>query len=277
MISADYRLVPEHLHPAAFEDEYYWVYFEGDNNLLEKCYFKGKNNLEPLIGNGLENAQYNSVVGCYFKNIPYDVGNGREDIRVWGSGKFQMSPNGLIMFDPGGVGTGQISGLATGSSPYFTSPGTTTGVPLSVVDATIRLNGVDLVELTSLGITMDIQPASPDVFGSGAIKYGPDVFTGPLKVGLDLGLLRKDLTFFQDFIAETQYSLHVLAVENESEPKDFLSIVVPNFTLGSVDPSAFSKQGGGRTQTISVPPALVGVDSSATGNNSMITFQTSAP
>jgi poly(beta-D-mannuronate) lyase len=28
------------------------------------------------------------VVGCYFKNIPYDVGNGREDIRVWGSGKF---------------------------------------------------------------------------------------------------------------------------------------------------------------------------------------------
>ena len=75
-------------NPAGFETAYYWVFFNGSHNTLERCYFKGKNNLEPLIGNGLENAQYNSVVGCYFKNIPYDVGNGREDIRVWGSGKF---------------------------------------------------------------------------------------------------------------------------------------------------------------------------------------------
>lgn len=75
-------------NPAGFDTAYYWVFFNGSHNALERCYFKGKNNLEPLIGNGLENAQYNSVVGCYFKNIPYDVGNGREDIRVWGSGKF---------------------------------------------------------------------------------------------------------------------------------------------------------------------------------------------
>lgn len=75
-------------NPAGFETAYYWVFFNGSHNTVERCYFKGKNNLEPLIGNGLENAQYNSVVGCYFKNIPYDVGNGREDIRVWGSGKF---------------------------------------------------------------------------------------------------------------------------------------------------------------------------------------------
>jgi len=75
-------------NPAGFETAYYWVFFNGSHNTLERCYFKGKNNLEPLIGNGLDNAQYNSVVGCYFKNIPYDVGNGREDIRVWGSGKF---------------------------------------------------------------------------------------------------------------------------------------------------------------------------------------------
>lgn len=75
-------------NPAAFDTAYYWVFFNGSHNALERCYFKGKNNLEPLIGNGLENAQHNSVVGCYFKNIPYDVGNGREDIRVWGSGKF---------------------------------------------------------------------------------------------------------------------------------------------------------------------------------------------
>ncbi|NBN94292.1 MAG: hypothetical protein EBV31_01470 [Verrucomicrobia bacterium] len=80
-------------NPPGFETAYYWVFFNGSHNTLERCYFKGKNNLEPLIGNGLENAQYNSVVGCYFKNIPYDVGNGREDIRVWGSGKFDEKTN----------------------------------------------------------------------------------------------------------------------------------------------------------------------------------------
>jgi hypothetical protein len=37
-------------------------------------------------------------------------------------------------------------------------------------------------------------------------------------------MLRKDLTLFSDFIAETQYSLNVLAVDNMSEPKDFIAI-----------------------------------------------------
>jgi len=73
-------------NPPAFETAYYWVYFKGDYNTVDHCYFKGKNNLEPLIGNNEENSRYNSVTGCYFKNIPYNVGNGREDIRVWGPG-----------------------------------------------------------------------------------------------------------------------------------------------------------------------------------------------
>jgi hypothetical protein len=55
------------------------------------------------------------------------------------------------------------------------------------------------------------------------------------------------------------------ACENESEPKDFVSIVVPNFTLGSATRSALNKQGGALTQTISVPAALVGKDSTGTG------------
>jgi hypothetical protein len=98
-----------------------------------------------------------------------------------------------------------------------------------------------------------------------------------MKIGINLTALRKDLSRLSDFIAETQYSLHILAVDNMAEPKDFISIVVPNFTLGGVDPSAFSKQGGPRTQSIQIPDALVGVDTSTTGNNSMISFQTTAP
>lgn len=195
---------------------------------------------------------------------------------VWGTGKLSMSTDGLIRFDPGGMGTGQASAQTTAASPVFTSPSVVSDAPFSVVDATIRFGGTDLVELTSFDLSLDIQPTAPPTFGSGAQKYSPDVFTGPLKIGMNLTMLRKSLAIFSDFLAETPYSLHVLAVDNMSEPKDFMSIVVPNFTLGSVDPSALSKQGGARTQTIAIPPALVGVDTSSTGNGSMISFQTTA-
>lgn len=193
---------------------------------------------------------------------------------VWGSWKLTLAPNGLVHVDPGGIGTGQISALASGSSPYFTSPVANANVPMSCVDATIRVNGVDQVALTSFDMTVDLNPGTPDVVAS---KFGPDVFTGQAAVSLNLSMLRSDLTLFSDFIAETVYSLHVLCVDNTAEPKDFVSFVVPNFSLGGVDPSALSKQGGGRTQTISIPAALVGKDTSATGDNTMVKIQTTAP
>ena len=77
-------------NPAAFDARYYWVFFSGDHNLVDRCYFKGKSNLEPLIGNAIEDSRHNSVVRSYFKNIPYvPQANGREIIRVWGSGKIE--------------------------------------------------------------------------------------------------------------------------------------------------------------------------------------------
>jgi Phage tail tube protein len=218
-----------------------------------------------------------SIVKRYYTIDEYDVDIDQSTVLtdfVWGSIKFSMAPNGLLMADPGGVGTGQISALATGSSPLLTSPSETTAPPFSVVDMTIRVNGIDVVELTNFDLTLDITPNAPDVFGSGAIKYSPDVFTGQMAVSMNLTALRKNLTYLSDFIAETVYSLHILAVENESEPKDFLSIYVGNFTLGGDTRSALSKQGGALTETISIPAALVGKDTTGTGYDAtMVKFQ----
>lgn len=179
---------------------------------------------------------------------------------VFGSGKWSMQPNGIIMFDAGWAGTGKFETKTGASAPFFTSPTENTGTPMAVVDATIRLGNEDLVELTAFDLTFDISPAAPDTFGSGAQKHSPDVFTGPAKVSLNLTALRKDLAYVANYVNEDALSLHVLAVDNESEPKDFISMVVPNFTLGGVNKSALSKQGGPRTQTISIPAALVGKD-----------------
>jgi len=201
------------------------------------------------------------------------------DCVVRGSIKFSMSSaNSLLTADPSLVGTGQIQVLGNGTSPMFANPVATEDSPFSVVDATIRLGGVDLVELASFDLTLDISPSAPATFGSPGQKFSPDVFTAPLAVSMNVSALRKDLARLADFIAETRYTLHILAVDNTAEPKGFLSIVVPNFTLGSVDPSAFTKQGGPRTQTIAIPAGLVGVatDTAAGFDPTMICFQTTA-
>jgi hypothetical protein len=216
---------------------------------------------KKLIQSGTTVKRYFTVED-YFTSIDQSVTS--QDF-VWSSIKFGFATDGIIMADPGGIGTGQISSLSTGSSPYFTSPTQTTSLPLAVVDATIRVNGVDVVELTALDITLDIGATAPKTFGSAAQKYSPDVFAGQMAVSLNLTALTKDLTYLSDFIAETQYAMHLVCCENESEPKDFFSIVVPNFTLGSANRAALNKQGGALTQTIQIPPALVGKDTTGTG------------
>jgi hypothetical protein len=159
-------------------------------------------------------------------------------------------------------------------SPVFTAPVASQTLPLAVVDATIRIGPNDVVDLSSFDLTLDVGPMSPDVFGSGQIKYGPDVFTGQMAISMNLTALRKDLVFLQDFVAETQYSIHILAVENEAEPKSFASIYIPNLTLGGVTKSAYSAAAGPMTQTIAIPMALVGRDNTGPANDAtMIKIQ----
>lgn len=177
---------------------------------------------------------------------------------MWSSFRLSMQPNGLLLLDTSWVGTGQFDALATGVSPHFTTPTTPTGDPLAVVEAVVRMGGVDLLDLTSFDISVDIQAMAPDVISSS--PYAPDVFTGTEMVTMNLSILRKDLLNVADFIDENPLSLHILAQENAAAPAAFFSLYVPNFTLGSVDKSALAKAGGPRTQTISVPAALVGKD-----------------
>ncbi|RUU29764.1 phage tail tube protein [Mesorhizobium sp. M6A.T.Ce.TU.016.01.1.1] len=219
-------------------------------------------------GRVLVNPGSGNLVKRYFTVEEYEYDLDQSELFtdcVWGSYKITMAPNGLLTLDTSWVGTGQFEALASGSSPMFTSPVTSTGVPLAVVEAKLRLGTTDLLDLTSFDITVDIQPSAPDVISSS--PYAPDVFNGSEMVTMNLSILRKDLLSVADFIDETPLSLHVLAEENESAPKDFFSLFVGNFTLGSVDKSALAKAGGPRTQSISVPPALVGVDATGAGHD----------
>lgn len=74
-------------NPPAFDTQYYWVFFAGDHNTVDRCYFKGKNHHGPVVGNAREGSRHNTVSRSHFKNIPYRAANGREIIRVWGFGQ----------------------------------------------------------------------------------------------------------------------------------------------------------------------------------------------
>jgi hypothetical protein len=215
------------------------------------------------IAKKLINPAAGSMVKRYFTVEDHELDIDGSEVAtdfVWGAVKISMAPNGILMLDPSGIGTGRFETLSAGSAPLLTAPTEATAAPMSVVDATVRLGSSDFVDLTSFDLTMDIKPMAPDVFGSPAIKYSPDVFTGQMAIGMNLTMLRSDLARVASYVAEDLFSLHILAVDNEVEPKDYLSIYVPNFSLGTVDKSSLSKEGGPRTQTVAVPEALVGKD-----------------
>jgi hypothetical protein len=175
---------------------------------------------------------------------------------IVGNVGISAAPDGLINWTLGVMGTGKFSSVTGASAPSLTTPTQTTAVPMAATEMTLRLGTSDVVDITAFDIGLDLQPSAPPVIG----VYAPDVFQGSLVVNMNLTFLRQDLLKLVDFVAETQQSAHILITENEAEPKDFLSIYVPNFTLGSVDKSALAKAGGPRTQTVSVPSALVGID-----------------
>jgi poly(beta-D-mannuronate) lyase len=74
-------------NPAELTTAYYWVFFEGSDNSVDRCLFARKNHMGPLVGNAIMNARRNSVTGSYIRDIGSSGGrNGMEIFRIWGYG-----------------------------------------------------------------------------------------------------------------------------------------------------------------------------------------------
>ncbi|MFZ4582505.1 MAG: polysaccharide lyase 6 family protein [Paludibacter sp.] len=81
-------------NPDKFDTNYYWIYLKGSYNRIDHCFLKGKNNMNPVLGNDNENSRYNKVDSCYIKDIPYvPKANGREIFRIWGYGHDDQTGN----------------------------------------------------------------------------------------------------------------------------------------------------------------------------------------
>ncbi|HEV2502333.1 MAG TPA: phage tail tube protein [Mesorhizobium sp.] len=173
--------------------------------------------------------------------------------------RIAMAADGNVTTELGWTGTGQFETKLGAQAPFFPAPADPVGVPMAALEASLRVGTQDLIDLTSFDVTIDLQASTPSV--TGPSKYAPDVFLGTMAVSMNLTVLRKDLLAVADFINEQPLSLHFLAGTNpETGPADFFSLAVPNFTYGAVDKSAVAKAGGARTETRTVPTALVGID-----------------
>lgn len=215
------------------------------------------------LGRKIINPLAGALVNRFFTIEEYltDIAGGRlfNDC-FWKSMKFSMAPDGMVGFDPAWVGTGAFA--AASGAAVLTSPTLITNPPMAAIDATLRLGGVDVADITSLDITLDNGAVAPKTV---AAKTAPTVAPGLNQVSMNITLLTKDLSYMTGHLNETGYSLSLKCVDNMAEPKNFISINVPNFTLGGADISSPSTAGGVRTQTISVPAALIGHDSTGAG------------
>lgn len=184
--------------------------------------------------------------------------------------KLTGKPNGMVDVEFGIVGT-DVNVLTGGASPYYTTPTLTSVIGLVMSDATLRVGGADVVNLTTFDLMVDLKAKTEPVVGS---MISPDIFDNASDVTGTLSAIRKDMAYLTNFTAETEIQFQALLVDTASEPKNYISIFIPRVKLtGST--KAFGQDG----PMISTHPFIVGAqDGSVAGlDNSMLTIVTSAP
>lgn len=149
------------------------------------------------------------------------------------SAKINGTPDGMATVEFGFLGA-SATPLASAASPFYSSYVTYTGQPMVFADATLSYNGVDVGFLTGFSMDIQLNAKTEPVVGS---FVTPDIFDNELRISGSMSALRSDLQGLTDFAAETEFGLHILLVENEAEPKDYLAIYIPAVKLASADAS----------------------------------------
>lgn len=138
--------------------------------------------------------------------------------------KFSWGPDGVVFVTFRFLGA-DLAVPGSGSAPVLTSPTLTTTIGLVATDATIYRAGVAIATLTACEIDIPLEGSSDlAVIGSSTT---PDVYEGTFAPRISMTGARQDMSEVSAMLAETDdVTLAVLMVEPESEPKDYMSVVV---------------------------------------------------
>lgn len=205
-----------------------------------------------------------------FEEREIDIDNSEifKGVRV-GQMQIQMAPNGMCILTFNLVG--QDMEQKTGAdSPYFTDPVEAVSIGLTAVEAKVRLGADDVMDISSIDLTVNLNAAGQPVIGS---NLTPDVFTNLANIEGSITALKADATRVTQYLDEAELSLHLLFEEQETGAADFCAFHVPNMTLASATKSELG-QDGARTQSFAI---LCGKDMRGGAYDpTTISFQTSA-
>jgi hypothetical protein len=181
-----------------------------------------------------------------------------------------LTPDGMITVQFTMVGQ-DMQVMSGAGAPYFTNPTLTTSLGMTSVEAVIRYGTTDVLDLTALELSINLNAAAQPVVGS---LITPDVFDNLATMEGRITALRQDMTRVQDFLSENQVAIHLMFTENEAAPADFCSFFLGNVTLSGATKSELGNDGA-RTQDSTL---MIGKDERGGAYNpSMISFQTSSP
>ena len=183
--------------------------------------------------------------------------------------KVSGSPDGMAMVEFGVLGASGAP-LASGASPYFTSPTQFTSIPLVFADATVSYNGADIAIATAFELNYVIAAATQPIIGS---SITPDVFDNAASLSGSISIVRQDLAALTALSAETELAINIMLVEPEAEPKDCINFYIPRVKLTAVSGSL-----GGDGALVDQLPWTAGVPLAATTDTdaSLLTISTSA-
>lgn len=186
----------------------------------------------------------------------------------WTSFSITGSPNGMAEISLGVMGM-SATALATGTSPYFTSPTQYTSRPLVFADAVITFGGTSLAVATAFNLTYELTAQTLPVIGS---DITPNVFDNEARLSGSITVLREDLARLSNFIDEDELELHILLQEPGTDPRAYISFFIPLLKLMGNDAPLGSD--GAMVETL---PWEAGVKTAATGYDAgMISIVTSA-
>lgn len=179
-----------------------------------------------------------------------------------------LQPNGIVGLTFGFLGLDRQT-LASGASPYFTSPTEYTSIALVATDAFIAFNGGQVVNFTGLTLDFQIATEGEEVIGSVTM---PGTYDNRMTATGTITGLVEDLGDDTLYDAETEVELVLQLVEPESEPKSHVTLYLPAVKIGDIDGSLGGNSALIQTRTINLQPRVA-----ATGYDAgVLTLSTAA-
>jgi hypothetical protein len=170
-----------------------------------------------------------------------------------------------LSFKPGQMATEQHTwlgidrtALATGTSPYFTSPTLTTSLQLVADDSAIYFNGAQVTTFTGMDLSFKVTASGVPVIGS---LTTPQIFDNDLQLTGTITGLRSDFANLTLFDAETEFDISMLLQEPTGSPPACRAYYFPRCKIGSI----VAPVGGGDGAKIETRTIEFGPKTAATG------------